>query len=185
MEARTPPMCTTMNPANNATMFKPCNSTNAAANIPQMIAIFATSARIHAPSALPPLAPRELRSTLCAKYAVGTRLLIPPTNADSTAARPNGIEAAAAVAVSRHWTQKTRLINGRFVRQCAPHWPRTRGPASPPDSRAAPCVRTRPCRTPRKRTRDCTGHGPGRSTLCGSGRRQGAESRCHSTRFGA
>ena len=111
-------MCTTMNPANNATMSKPCNNTNVAANIPQTIAIFATSARNHAPSASPPLAPRDRRNTLCAKYALGTRLLIPPTNADSAAARPNGIEAAAAAAVSRHWTQKTRLINGRIVRQC-------------------------------------------------------------------
>ena len=112
-------MCTTMNPANNATMSRPCNNTNAAANMPQMIAIFATSARNHMPSALPASsAPRERRSTLCAKYAVGTRLLIPPMSADSAAARPNGIEAAAAVAVSRHWTQKTRLINGRIVRQC-------------------------------------------------------------------
>jgi len=113
-------MCTTMNPANNATMSKPCNSTNAAAKMPQMIAIFAISARSHVPSALPPVAPRVRRSTLYAKYAVGTRLLIPPINADSAAARPNGIEAAAAVAVSRHWTQKTRLINGRIVRQCVP-----------------------------------------------------------------
>ena len=128
----TPPMCTTMNPANNATMSKPCNHTNAAANMPQMIAIFATSARNQAPSAFPPLAPRDPRSTLCAKYAVGTRLLTPPTSADSAAARPNGIEAAAAVAVSRHWTQKTRLINGRIVRQCVPHGPRAGRSVSPP-----------------------------------------------------
>ena len=125
-----------MNPANNATMSRPCNSTNAAANMPQMIAIFATSARSHAPSALPPVAPADARSTLCAKYTVGTRLFTPPTNADSAAPRPNGIEAAAAVAVSRHWTQKTRLINGRIVRQCAQHVPRPGKPVSPPSPRA-------------------------------------------------
>ena len=78
IDATTPPRWTTMNPANNATMFKPFNSTNAAANRPQTITIFATSARIQTPSAPPPFAPETDRSTLCAKYAVGTRLLIPP-----------------------------------------------------------------------------------------------------------
>lgn len=138
-----------MNPANKATMFKSRKSTSAAANMPQVIAIFATSARSHMPRARPPLAPRDRRSTLCAKYTVGTRLLTPPASADNTASRPNGTEMAAAIAVSRHWIQKIRLINGRIVRQHAQYAPRPDKPAAPPSPRGKHFVRALRCRTPR------------------------------------
>ena len=98
-----------MKPANNATMFKSCKSTNAAdEHAADDRDLRHLGAHPRAERSTPRLS-RDLRSTLCAKYAVGTRLLIPPTSADSTAARPNGIDAAAAIAVSRHWTQNTRL----------------------------------------------------------------------------
>jgi len=48
---------------------------------------------------------------------------------------------AAAIAVSRHWTQKIRLINGRIVRQHAQYAPRLDKPAAPPSPRGKHLVR--------------------------------------------